>query len=76
MVHHSKLKKLQRLHSLSVEGNEARIERDELILELYSAGMTQVDLADLLNQVEPGSVTRNQVQKIVDRRRNGVSYAR
>lgn len=61
---------LRKLHVSAVEGEQARAKRDRLLLTLASAqGVSQTKLAEMLDKWVPGSMTRNQMQKVIMRQR-------
>jgi hypothetical protein len=63
-------KHLLNLHTQVVNGDAARDERDGLLLQYHEdGGESQVALADMLNTAVPESVTRNAVQKMIQRQR-------
>ena len=67
-------RKLQALHKKVIAGERARIDRDLMILDLYQDGVSQIDMAEVLDEQaqaeEWDQVTRNSVQKIVSRQRS------
>lgn len=70
-------RKLQVLHRKVIAGERARVDRDDLIINLFQQGVTQTEMALVLDQIaeqeEWDVVTRNRVQKIVQRQRSLVN---
>lgn len=60
---------LQRLHKKVVEGQEAARERDAWLLHYNDDGHTQTELAGVLEEAFPGTMSRNACQKIISRER-------
>lgn len=64
--------KLTRAHLEFVRGQRAAIERRELIVQLWEAGVTQTEIASMLTAAQAGQkgatdVTTNAVQKVVEK---------
>lgn len=65
--------RLRRLHAATLQGEIARAERDRMLLMLHEVyGVSQTDLAELLTEFAPGTMTRNQMQKVITRQRDAV----
>lgn len=68
-MNHQQLSALMSLHKQVVLAEQAKEQRDQLLLDCHEAGNTQIELAQVLNRAAPDSVSRNAVQKIIQRKR-------
>lgn len=62
-------KVLLRLHKKVLDGQVALQDRDALMLHYHDQGVSQTELASVIDAEFPGTMTRNAAQKVIARER-------